>query len=326
MYFNIEINNLGRFFNIPCTVADNYLKDTDGDYIKVLVFILSMGNSTLSDDIISEKTGISQSKIKEAVNFWVNKEIIRVTGEEFIGFDIEKAHESKNTGSKEFEDNISRTRSENVAYTPSEIAELVNNSPELKMLFDNVQLILGKLINYTEQKGFIYIYEYYGFDAPSILLLTEYCMGLGKTNIAYIKTVARSFFERDIVTYKDIEKEIIRLNEKKQYENKIAAAFGISTRLTPTQLKYIHSWDNSGISVELASYAYEKCVDSTGKMVMKYIDTVLDNWKKAGINTVEQAKKELKPKEKKSGDSHSYDLNEIDEFQKNFLLKRKNKG
>ena len=27
---------------------------------------------------------------------------------------------------------------------------------------------------------------------------------------------------------------------------------------------------------------------------MKYIDTVLGNWKKAGINTVEQAKKELK--------------------------------
>lgn len=320
----IKLNNMGRFFNVPCSVADDFLKNTDGNYIKVLLCVLSWGGGKFTDERIAQLTGLDRQTVSDALIYWNDKEVISLSEvKTFVGFAVSPEYEKKQALAKAAElSSTEKSRSESVAYTPAEIASRISSDPALKNFFDNVQNVLNRTLNYTEQRGFIYIYEYYGFSASSMLLIAEYCQKLGKSSISYIKTVAGSFFEQDIVSFSEIEKHIILLEARHKYENRIAAAFGITTKLTSAQKKHIDSWDGMGIPVDMAEYAYELCVDNTGKLSFNYINKILQNWHQSGITTLEQARQQSlsHTAERKGGSKSSFDVDEIDQFQKNFLL------
>lgn len=337
MIYNIEVRNWGRVFTVPCSVVDEYLKNADPEFLKVLLCVLSWGSSKISTEQIHELSGVSENEIEDALIFWNDKEIICLSG-------FKNSDGFTPTISKKLNDNIpnksktpsslasavsipqnEKKRAETVAYTPSEIANLISNNVELQYFFDAIQTVMKKIINNSEQRGFIYIYEYYAFDVPSILLLADYCVNLGKGSIAYIKSVAKDWHERNINSYSDVEKEIIRLTKVHSYECKVASAFGITSKLTPKQKDFISDWQSKNVSIELVELAYQRCMDNTSKLVFKYIDTIIQKWYSNGIKTIEQAENENKNKARSSlpDKEHSYDLNEIDDFQKNFLLNRK---
>ena len=56
---------------------------------------------------------------------------------------------------------------------------------------------------------------------------------------------------------------------------------------------YINQWrDKCGMSVEMIALAYEYCILATNKLSFQYMDSIIRNWKKAGISTVEAAEKD----------------------------------
>lgn len=323
MNYRISVKNWGRVFSVPCSVVDKYLKDTDGDSLKVLLCVVSLGEDEISSEKISTLCGVSESCVINALDYWTSCGIIKADCNDFVGFTpvIEKRKTIKESAL--LVEKSETVRSDNNYYTPAQIAEIISTSQELKDFFDEVQAVLGRILTNSDQRGFIHIYEEYGFSPASILLLTEYCKDIGKTTIAYIKSVAKSWFSQDIIAYDDVEKHIIELNEYHSYENGIARALGVTIKLTTRQREYIQSWRNMGISFELAEYAYERCADATSKLSFGYINIILENWHNQGITTVEQAKNESKTTKKSTAKEHSYDLNEIEEFQKNYLLNRK---
>lgn len=337
MIYNIEIRNWGRVFTVPCSVVDDYLKNADPVFLKILLCVLSMGSSKITSEKISEFTGADENTIDDALVYWNDKEIICISGlntsDGFTPTISDKALTSQAV-KKKIKTPINqpqpvsipeseKNRANTVAYSPSEMAALISNNPELKYFFDTIQTVMKKLINNSEQRGFIYIYEYYGFEVASILLLADYCVDLGKGSIAYIKSVAKDWHERGITAYIDVEKEIIRLTKLHSYESKVSSAFGITNKLTPKQKTFIQDWQSKNMPIDLVELAYQRCMDNTSKLVFKYIDTILQKWHSEGVKTIEQAESQGKKKRPIKDKEHSYDINEIDDFQKNFLLKGK---
>lgn len=334
MDYRIEIKNGGRFFTVPCGVVDKYLKDADGENIKVLLCVLSYGDGEISDEKIADICGIENKKVKSALEYWNNLGVLIVEfpkdsfaqNTDFTGFEpiqIDKKQSVSESDIKKL--NEKKRRETAKKYTASEISQIIDTDKSLRQFFDEAQNILGRIVTHNDQLNFIEIYEDCGYSPATILLIIEYCTEIGKTNSAYIKTTAKNWFLNDILTYEDIERHIIKLNEFHSYENKIKRTFGIEYKLTKKQQEYVNKWNSMGISVELCEYAYEKCVETTGKLVFKYIDTTLENYHKKDITTPQQAEEDDKSfnntKNKPASKEHSYDINEIDEFQKNFLLK-----
>lgn len=325
MNYRIDVRSWGRVFTVPCSVVDKYLKVAEENYIKVLLCVLSLGSENISSEKLSEMTEISEREVIKALSFWnANKVISAESDDDFIGFTPDEEVTVQKSETRFVPDKSELDRANNNYYSPSQIAQIIESSDELRALFQEVQTVLGRILSNADQRGFIFIYEEYGFSPASVLLLTEYCKDIGKTSIAYIKSVARSWFEQDIISYESIEKHIIKLNEYHTYENKIKSVFGITIKLTSKQSAYIEEWKSKGISPELAELAYEMCADKTGKLIFKYINTILESWHSQGIKTKAQAEAQAyKPKNTGSTKEHSYDTVEIDDFQKNFLLNRK---
>lgn len=325
MNYIINIKSFKKAFLFPCFIIDKYIKITSGDFIKVLLVILNNDESQFTSEYLCEKTGLNLEKVDEAMEYWLDAGVLNISNNENANIntvdyniinqpvqdtqsiDRQSVIEAPNP-SKSFTNNKVIVR-----YTPSEIAKKCDENNDLKFLMENIQSILKRPINHTEQLALINLFEYYGFSVGIILMLFDYCEQIGKTKVAYAESIAKSWFERDIVTHEAVEKEIIRMVDQNTIENKIINAFGLEQKLTPKQKEFLNKWLSFGYDIEMISYAYEKCVDQTNKIHFPYINKIIETWAEKGyknkndvINLDEKQKVE-KPQPK----SHSYDLDEF---------------
>ena len=174
--------------------------------------------------------------------------------------------------------------------------------------------------------GFINLIDYYGFDAQSLVLMIEYCHKLDKHSMAYLEKMAKDWFDRDIVTYPEVEAEIIRQSMIRSYEYKAAKAIGLEGKPSANQSEKIRHWNEKGISIEMLKIAYDKCMDAISKPNFSYIAKIVDNWMNEGIVTTQAVKEHDSTRSSKQSDKAvknnnsqtSYDLDEWEKYAMSF--------
>lgn len=317
MEYRINIKNRGSVFFVPYKVVNEKIKLASGDFLKVLLCILSCDEDTIVSENIARQCGLENSKVEDAVEFWIQEKIIHIDtatlNVEYIEAKTTDTNELKSVISSENPAKNTLATKAHIRYTPRDIEKKVSCDNELQFMMDNIQTVLKRPINHTEQSALINLYEYYGFSVGIILMLYEYCEQIGKTNIGYVEAIAKSWFENNIVTHESVEKEIIRLIDNNTVENKIHYAFGLENSLTQKQRDFINNWTSLGFNIEMIMLAYEKCVDQTNKLSFPYINKILTNWAENGYYTKQDVSKndEKNKKTKEQKDSPSYNLDDF---------------
>ncbi len=297
-----DIKPYKRFFTVPCTVADEYLKLADGAALKLLLYLLSCEERP-DEAKIKAATGLSGNEIKEAAMFWEQVGLIRRDGgEETAQHDNQPVEMQKETVK------IVHSR-----YQPADIAGMLRQSPQLKELFSEAEGTLGRILKHADHEVLLNLKDYYGFSEQAIVLILQYCRDLGKTSARYYETVAKSLFEKGATEFSSIEKEFERLKEQRSFEAEIKRDFGLDIKLSEKQSEYIESWKSMGFGLDMISLAREKCADATNKLSFQYINKILQSWHEKGISTREQAMNEQKPQTGKKAQS-SFDIDEFDKF------------
>lgn len=180
-------------------------------------------------------------------------------------------------------------------YLPGEVGALVEADEQLSDMLAFAQKILGRMLSYSAVERLYGLYDWLGMTPQLILRLLEYCAELGKRDMRYIEKVAVSWHEMGISSVEDAEQYIKRQNYKRSYIYRIQKEFGIADRkLTAVERRYIEEWYLMGVSLELASFAYDYSVSKTGRLAMAYINKVLLAWTKDGIHTAQQAQESIK--------------------------------
>lgn len=316
MNYNIDIAKLGRFFSVPCKAIDGHLKKAAGDFFKVLLFILSCETPEISTSDIINGTGVSKDTADNAVLYWNQSNIITITKQQEDSQSFVSSDEiNPFKGSLE--------KSVPVKYDSKEIANIINTNNEIKILFDQLELALGRELRFAERCGYINLYEYYGFSAQSIIILVEYCVSIGKSNIRYIETVAKSLYENGLSEYKDVEKEIKRMSESRTYESKIKAFLGISSNLSTKQRQIVESWHQKNVSEELIKNAYDLTLDNTGKLSFPYMNKILTNWETEGVKNSKDIEEQKSQKYKSKSKDKSYNISDFENYSINFLSDNK---
>lgn len=337
MNYKIDCKHWGRFFSVPCSVVDNYILVSDGDFVKVLLCILCSNTNLISTDELAKQAGVSEERAEDAVIHWANLGVISAETADgraiAVQAQVQAVPEVKAANSKTkavSSANSSTDAKTRVKYSTREIAEKIDSSDELKALFDDIQGILKRIINGTEMAAILNLYEYYDYSAASILMIAEYCMSLGKGKMAYIETVAKDWFNQGICSYAEVEAEIIRQSAQRSFEAKVIRAFGIENKITKRQREFIKNWRDMGFSVEMLEIAYEKCMNATNKLNFGYINKILENWSGKNIKTPAQVDEDDSAYSKKTKSDRqdnkdaSYDLSEWEKYALNFNPAQKN--
>lgn len=327
MDYCFEADSWGASFSFPWAAAGVYIKSCNEAQIKILLCILA-GPRYTDSAMLSAMSGFSEADVDSAVTYWKERGVIKVNSENPVVSKPEASHtfSAKNEPASLVE-SVKPTKAAAVEkkiivkYSQREIQQKAENDATLKSLINEIQSLQFS-INGMELGKLIELYELYRFDAPSILLAADHCRAAGKCSIAYLHTVMINWYNEGINTYAEVEQAIITASERRSYENKILGIFGMENRPSKKQQQYMTEWRRLGFNNDLIELAYNKCLDTKSKLSFSYIDGILKNWAKVGVSSVEDAEQSDKQHKKKysavSEDKPSYDLNEYENFARNY--------
>ncbi|MBQ8780486.1 MAG: DnaD domain protein [Oscillospiraceae bacterium] len=314
-------------FAVPDCVVDNYIKLASGKAVKVLMYILR--HKTISEENTEEIAAsldkkMSAEDIEDALSYWEQVGVICRTDKPAPAVkpvsEPVKADEASPEPVKvqTITPQKSMERSTKML-TPKEIAARASESNEIGGLLAGAEVILGRVLTHTEQRTFIWIYDFYAMGADIILMLADFCKSINKANIAYIEKVAASWHEKEITTHQQADAEIRKLQSYFSLEGQVVSRLGLNRSLTKKEREFLNQWAQYGTTVELIEYAHEKTVNNTGKVSFNYMNKIISEWYKNGLRTIQEIdsfnQKRFSPSpapapsQQENTQNHSYDLN-----------------
>jgi len=310
--------NHGAFL-VPNIIVDRYINEASASALKFILYVLRRSDSFTHEDICKDLR-LTQPEFNSAINYWTNNGILKVNNGE-ISF-----NPSCIENDSKFKPKLLNSPPE---YEMSEIVSIIDQNKILKSLIQSIQIRLNRQLSPSNIKIIYGLIDYYGFSPEIIFSLVDHCCDIGKPNIKYIEQVAYGWYREGITTEEAVNRYLNEYNKRKTNEYMVRKIFGIGERsLTTNEQKYIKTWvEDYGYGEDMIRFAYEKAVDTTGKVKMVYIDKILKAWFEKGYKTVEEAAaepppefKKAKSKKKKENEKDTtYDLKDFMEWSFNEL-------
>lgn len=329
MSMKINLGAWNSVFAVPSSVVDEGLKFSDGVKLKVLLYLLRHSGENISESDISKATGVNETDIPEAVDYWVLKGIFckndgvlepehkAQTESEPIenainsNTDVKAEKEEKKTAPPV----ITRPQRPDYVYVAQQLAV----DEEFKMLVNEAQTALGKTLSNSDASSLLLLKNTCGLPVEVIIMLIQYCKSIGKSNIRAIETIGLSWSDSGVFSIEAAENKIKQAHRASQSFTVVSSAFGLKNTGSPTkrQMEYADLWVNEWkFSPEMLREAYERCVDSKGSCDFRYINGILKRWNASGIfNKDDLNKSESSPQKYKSNvknnKNSSYNINDL---------------
>lgn len=288
MSYNLNLGAWGSVFAVPSSVVDEHLKIANGFHLKVLLYLLKNNNTSLTDENIAEALSMHPDDVKDCLNFWVERKVISVSGDEVTPAKNEViSGESLSVVTVAPEESKKQKRpvSRPVRPEPGYVIKRLGSDPELAALMDETQRIFGRVISNSEAATLVMLHDTDGLPVDVIIMLLQYCADSGKGTMRFVEKIGIEWGSEGINTVSLAEEKIRRVTETYSYFNKVAATFGMKNVGSPTkkQLTLADQWVGTwSFSDDMLRLAYERCVDTKGELNMDYINGILKKWYMAG--------------------------------------------
>lgn len=331
MSMKINLGAWNSIFAVPSSVVDEGLKFSDGVKLKVLLYLLRHSGEDVSEKDISGATGVNETDIPEAVEYWVMKGIFCKSNGEIApaqqeDFETETVTNQTESINNEISTEKREEQPQHIPVRPQRpdyvyVAQQLAVDEEFKMLVNEAQTALGKTISNSDASSLLMLKNTCGLPAEVIIMLIQYCISIGKSNIRAIETIGVRWSDAGVFSIEAAENKIKQAHRASQSFTVVSAAFGLKNFGSPTkkQMEYADLWVNEWkFSPEMLREAYERCVDSKGSCDFRYINGILKRWNSSGIFNVDDLKRLDSNQSKysnrnnsKNGSNASYNINDL---------------
>lgn len=184
------------------------------------------------------------------------------------------------------------------AYAERDVLDAMDSNTEFRLMYGEVQRLLGRNLNTEELKILLSFIRYLGFPVEVISLLVCYCKersrqkgNLRNPSLRTIEKEAYHWAEMGIDTLEEAAAYIQSQNVRNSRLSHLMRLLQIRGRnLTQAEERYATGWLEMGVSDELISMAYEKTCVNTGNMNWPYMNKILTSWHSAGYKNAEQVR------------------------------------
>ena len=177
------------FFNytlLDNNFIDNFLPKARGEYVKIFILILkyaSCGEVGFDSSFLAKNLNLLESDIKNALNYWNDMGVIKLTtiDDKISNIEFLKLSESSSVTSS---------------------LNLINeiNDNNLIDFFKEVEMIIGRPLSQKEMETYINWTKIFNFSYELILYLISYCVNKNKKDFRYIEKVAIAWSDLNIKT------------------------------------------------------------------------------------------------------------------------------
>lgn len=319
-------NHLPPVTTIYNSFIQNEMLDANGSYVKVYLYLnmcIQSGNTVFSISSLADQMYNTEKEIIRALHYWEKKKLILlnrnnedvITGIEFLvpeqhetvhaensqaehGQDIseserEQTPEQDSTNHPENSESAAarpkpsskETSSRDVIHITEDQILRLNDNNDFKWIINIVQSFLKRPISSAETNLLMYLYDNLQFSRDLILYLYEYCCTLGKTNVKYVQTVALSWADQNVSTPEQAKAASTAYNAT---YTSIIKAFGLNRALGAAEIKYADRWSREwNFELPIILEACNRTILNTQKADFKYADSILSNWQKNGVRTLQ---------------------------------------
>jgi DnaD/phage-associated family protein len=174
-------------------------------------------------------------------------------------------------------------------YQAQDVVRRSREDPDFQNLVEEVQRLLGRILNSTELKKLFGIYSDLAMPPEVVLLLIQHCREEFGGNVGFraIEKEANQWFEREIVTYEQAEHWLRQLQERKTVTAQFQRQLHLDN-LSPTARNYLTKWMDMGFGLEALVVAGDRTMTKLGRIHWNYMDSIVRSWHEKGLHTVEQ--------------------------------------
>lgn len=187
---------------------------------------------------------------------------------------------------------------ERPAYSEQDVLQAMDRDGDFRLLYGEVQRLLGRTLNTEELKILLSFVRYLGLPGEVVSVLVSYCRdrarqkgSLRNPSLRAIEKEAYHWAESGIDT---LEEAAAYIHTRNQQNSRIAHLMGLlqirGRNLTAAEERYANAWLAMGFEDGVITMAYEKTCLNTGGLSWPYMNKILTSWGSAGLLTVQQVK------------------------------------
>lgn len=300
MEIMVHPHGFGQMFGVPNLVVDQYLKLATPSQLKVLLYLLRHSGQAIGQDEIARAVGISEELTEEALLFWSQTTLFESPTTSPSEKKAEAASQPNaptrspssaasaqqpTASSRRSSDSVVLPSSKSSELSPLEITAALEDSDDLKMLFQMAEQQMGRPLRHVEQRALVWMHDYNNFGSDVILTVLLYCMTIDKPSVSYAETMITNWWNEGIRTLSQVNDAICRREHRRSFTSHIQRTFEMQRKPTPKQQEFIDKWQDLDIPLELITYAYEKTLENIDKLSFPYINSILETWIAAGYRT-----------------------------------------
>ncbi len=189
---SVDKSALFEYTLLPNAFIDSYLAGTDGDFIKVYIYLLRSSETdkaSLETAYICEALDMSESTVLEALKHWEAEGLLELfrTGGKLSG--IRFLSPSKAAKAREKH-----------RLTTERVRQLKKEDADARQLVFLAENYFGRPLTAGELGTLLYLHDKLGFSVDLCDYLLEYSVSHGAKNMKYVETVALAWHEEGITT------------------------------------------------------------------------------------------------------------------------------
>ena len=289
MAYTINPASFGGMFALPARLVDELLAMASGSFLKVILYCYRHADGELSPAEIAAGTGVPEAEAADALVYWAERELLldKAVPPPAPASEAEPAAEPEEAPARK---EVLRVKPQKPTYDM--ICRRMKESEAVRELFAEAQVKLGRTIGTADQASLLLLHDYYGLPVEIILTLCEYARSHGKgNNVSYIYTVGVDWSRREIDTLELADAEFRKLEGLNVRWTEFRRQTGLKNpRPTAPQQKYFDVWTGDWqFSTEMLVLAFEEMSKNADGVSFAYMNRILAEWRRAGIDTPEAA-------------------------------------
>ncbi len=272
---------------VPAYIIEEYLRDTTGDEIKILLalFHIAQRSGALETASLARICGVSEVDVMSACENWDARGVLQIHQ-----MDAQGNLEMSFTASRGVVDETGQRPEEPPTDPDTHLAD-----PTFRELVSALEMVMGKPMTPSLLRLVMELKDDYHFDDEVIMLLFSSCAG--KESVSYLEKVALSWRRQFVQTAEDANGVIRRFEDKWQNYRELFKYMGMDpSAISEPQQDQMDRWMvDYGFDLSMLKHAAQRCINQLGRADLNYIEGILKRWKADGITTVADAIKKDKP-------------------------------
>lgn len=255
---------------LPKDILPN-LKNASAEELKILIYFFAEPECNVSD--AARELGLTVAQAESAIAFWRGAGVFTeaVAPKKAVAGDT----------------SVYRN------YDSATLSDAIANNNEFSMVCRVAGDRLQKQLTKNDYSSLFYLFDFVRIPAPVICGVIEDCCANEKKSLQYIFKKAIALFEEGVDSYDKFEAYIVRRNAINSDIGRLRKLCGMGDRaLTSKEKKLFDCWFGEWrMNFDMVKLAYEKTVDTTGKLSSTYMNGILRRWHENGFETVEDVTK-----------------------------------